>query len=78
MMNGFGEHGWGFGMGMGFGRIIALIVLVAIIWLIVKLVNQNSNSNLPDSKSPQDILKARYASGEISKEEYEEKKWNIL
>ena len=72
MMNGFGGHGWGLGMGMGFGWIIGLIVLV-VIWLIGKVVNQNSKVSLPDNKSPLDILKARYASGEISKEEYEEK-----
>ncbi len=78
MMNGFGEHGWGFGMGMGFGWIIGLIVLIAIIWLVVRVVNQNSNLNLPNNKSPLDILKARYASGEINKEEYEEKKRGIL
>ncbi len=78
MMNGFGGHGWGLGMGMGWGWIIGLIFLVVIIWLIVKVVNQNSNSNLPDYKSPQDILKARYASGKISKGEYEEKMKGIL
>lgn len=70
------NQGWG--MGMGFGWITGLIVLVVVIWLIVKVVNQNSNVNLPDNKSPLDILKARYASGEISKEEYEEKKRDIL
>ena len=78
MMNGFGGHGWGFGMGMGFGWIIGLIVLVVVIWLVVKVMNQNSHVNLPDNKSPLDILKARYASGEISKEEFEEKKRDIL
>ena len=74
-MNGM-NHDWG--MGFGFGWIIGLIVLVVVIWLIIKAVNQNRNPNLQNKKSPMDILKKRYARGEIDKEEFEEKKKDIL
>jgi heme exporter protein D len=39
MMNGF-HNGWGMG---GYVWIIVVIVLVVLIWVVVKLVNQNSN-----------------------------------
>ncbi len=71
-MNGI-DHTWG----MGWGWIIGLIVLVIVIWMIVRMVNQNNNRNQPDSKTPLDILKERYARGEISKQEFEEKKKSI-
>jgi putative membrane protein len=74
MMYGFGEHGWG----MGWGWIIGLAVLVLIIWLLVKVTSQNNSQKQSGSKSALDILKERYAKGEISKEEYKEKKNDIL
>jgi uncharacterized transporter YbjL len=33
------NNGWG--MGYGYGWIIGLVALVFVIWLVVKLVNQN-------------------------------------
>jgi uncharacterized membrane protein len=41
MMNGL-HIGWGMG---GYSWIIGLIVLVLIIWVVVKVVNQNNNKN---------------------------------
>ena len=71
MMYGFGEHGWG----MGLGWITGLIILVILVWIIVKALQQNNN---PKQKSALDVIKERYARGEISKKEYEEKKNGIL
>jgi len=62
----------GMGVGMGWGWIIGLIFIVAIIWLIVKYVNQNDRTNQSTNKSHLDILKERYARGEIYKSEYDE------
>jgi putative membrane protein len=53
MMHVFGEHGWG----MGLGWIIGLAVLVLIIWLIVKIANQNDSQRQLGGKSALDILK---------------------
>ncbi len=36
------NNGWG--MGFGYGWIIGLIVLAVIVWLAVKVVNQNNKS----------------------------------
>jgi putative membrane protein len=71
MMNGI-NHSWG--MGSGYVWIIGIIIIIVTIWLIVKIMSRNNNRNVPIDKSPMDILKERYARGEISKQEYEEKK----
>lgn len=78
-MHRFGEHGWGMGYGMGWWWIIGLIVAVVIIWLIVRAIKQNQHPNIQQhEKSPLDILKKRYARGEIDKEEYDEKKKDLM
>ena len=61
-------------LGMGFGWIFGFVILIIIIWLIVKSFNQTQNNE----KSALDILKERYAKGEISKTEFEEKKKDII
>ncbi|MCF8308848.1 MAG: SHOCT domain-containing protein [Bacteroidales bacterium] len=61
-------HGWG----MGLGWIIGLVILVAFIWVISQAFNKNNKPAAPE-KSALDILKERYARGEIDKDEFEEK-----
>ncbi|MCB2196701.1 MAG: SHOCT domain-containing protein [Bacteroidetes bacterium] len=73
MMHQFGNHGWA----MGWGWIIGLILLVVIIWLIARTFNQGKVNQL-ENKSPLDILKERYAKGEIDKEEFEERKKDLM
>jgi putative membrane protein len=79
-------YGWGFG---GFGGFwmaaIMILVLGLIIWGVVALVRRTSGvgccghaSASQHSDSAMEILKKRYASGEINKEEFEEKKKNLL
>lgn len=72
MMDGFG-HGWG----MGWGWIIGIIVLLVVIWVFIRAMNQTGGRNEPERKSSLDILKDRYARGDISREEFEEKKRDL-
>ena len=72
MFHGMEGHGWG----MGWGWIISLILLIAVIWFIARTVNQNNQSVL-SNKTPLEILKERYARGEIDKEEFEERKKDL-
>ncbi|MFQ5798058.1 MAG: SHOCT domain-containing protein [Bacteroidota bacterium] len=53
-----------------------VLVLAAIIFLVKWLTDQKSQSTKEDSAV--EILKKRYARGEISKEEFEEKKKDIV
>lgn len=69
-MNGF-NHGWG----MGFGWIFGILILVLIIWFLFRSFNINQDRT--NNKSAFDILKDRYAKGEISKTEFEKKKKDI-
>ena len=72
-MHGFG----GMEFGMGWGWIIGLFLLVAIIWFIVRTSSRNQASNQINNRSALEILKERYARGEIDKDEFEEKKRNL-
>jgi putative membrane protein len=64
----------GYGMG-SFGWLVMILFMIlfwgAIIWLIVWLVNRNKHqTNQSSDKTPSEILKERYAKGELSKKEY--------
>ena len=73
LIGSFGMGGYGM---MGFGFIFMLLFWGLIIWLIVTLINASqSNKNGSDSLT---ILKKRYASGEITKKQFEEIKKEIL
>ena len=72
LLGGFGIGSYGMmGFGMGFGFIFMLLFWGFIIWIIVTLVN-SSQSNKKDDLDFITILKRRYASGEITKKQYEE------
>ncbi len=78
MMRGWGYGGWGSWMGWG-GPVLMVAVWALIItggvFLIRFLVRQAQGRGHEDSAL--DILKRRYAQGEISKEEYEEKRGDL-
>jgi len=62
---------------MGLGWIIWLVIIVAIVWVIFKFKGDNRGLFNKNNESPMDILKNRYAKGEISKEEFERMKKEI-
>ena len=72
MMNGIEVNNW---WAMGWGWIIGLIVLVLLIVLIINITKRYTQKH---EKSAMDILKERYAKGEIDKNEFEEKRDAIL
>ncbi len=66
------------GFWMFFNMLFWILLLVGIVLLVVWAVQRMGGGGLSSEESALDILKRRYARGEISKEEYEEKKRDIL
>jgi len=65
----------GFMGGMWYGWIIGIVIVVFIVWLIVNQSNKNKQDpQISKSESALDVLKKRYAKGEITKEQFEEMK----
>lgn len=71
-MHGFG----GMGLGMIGFWVVGILILLLVIWFATRSFNQNTIDNR--NKSALDILKERYARGEIDKQEFEEKKKAFL
>jgi len=63
---------------MGFGMmgvaIFGLLFMGLLVYLVVSLINNNGTFNNTRRDNPLEILKERYARGEISESEYEEKR----
>jgi putative membrane protein len=69
---------WPFMYG-GFWMIIVWIVIIGlIVWGVVALVKHSSRSDSGSNRTPLDIAKERYAKGEITKEEFEQIKKNLV
>ncbi len=77
-MMGTGMIGGGFGLiGLLLNLLITVGVIIGVVFLVIWLVRRtsangaNSFNQRPASESPQEILKTRYARGEINREQYE-------
>ena len=82
------NHGWMFdgGVGMLFGAFwmilmwgIPLLLIVALLkYLFAKPRDKDGSEVRPEQKTPLDILKETYARGEISRDEYLQKRDDLL
>ena len=71
-------YGYGYGMmGGGYG-IIGLIFCILVLIGLVLLIKYLWAGSTKQGNSALEILKKRYASGEISKEEFEDKKKELV
>ncbi len=66
-------HGMGYGWGMGFGWLFMAIFLILLILCVIYLAKLISGPRMRNEKdeTPLQILKKRYAKGEITRDEYE-------
>ena len=73
---------WGMGMFGGIFMIVLWILIIGGVFFFVKWLNQRSNGEsgwiLGNSSKGFDILRERYARGEIDKQEFEEKKKDLV
>jgi len=69
------EGGWGW-IGMGLGMALWVIVVVAVIWIAVRLFTRyetNPPAGSAPVPSPAEVLRMRFARGEIDEEEYRQR-----
>lgn len=66
-------HGWMWGLGMGFAGLVMLafwaVVIIGVILLVRSVAGAQGG---PSHETPLDLLKRRYAAGQITREQYEQ------
>jgi len=76
-MMGTGMMGGGMGGWMVFNMIFWLLLVVGLVFLAAWMIRKYATGGGRSEETALDILKKRYARGEITREEYEEKKRDI-
>ena len=67
----------GFGWGMGFGWPFMLLFWAGMIVAVVLIIKWLAGPTGTPRKTPLDVLKERYARGEIDQKEFEQKKRDL-
>lgn len=75
-MHWYDHMNWGWGGGLM--MIVWVVLIAAVIYWLIRAANRNGNQPTSQPESAMDILKKRYARGEISKEDFEERKKDLL
>ncbi|MDP2755689.1 MAG: SHOCT domain-containing protein [Nitrospirota bacterium] len=72
----WGDYGWGIGFGLGwfFMVIFWILVILGIIYFVKLIVGIGAGKGGTKDETLSDIIKKRYAKGEITKEEFEKLK----
>ena len=81
MMGNFGYGNMMNWAGFGFGWLWMLlwwVLIILVIVSVVKWLSDNQGSTKKDGNNALDILKERYAKGEITKEQFEQMKKDIV
>jgi putative membrane protein len=69
MMSYYGGYGVLGGFGMGVGMILWVVLIAVVVWAVVSLFARGNDRS---GEMPLEILKRRYARGEISQAEFEQ------
>jgi len=75
---GDGDWGWPMWLAMTIGMTAMLLTLLAIVWLIVRAVGPPREGERGREDRALEELRVRYARGEISGEEFEERRRTLL
>jgi putative membrane protein len=78
-----GTYGYGIGYGMGLAGIIMVIFWISVISLIAYVVSsavhgRRRSGNAACSETPLDIAKGRYARGEITRDDFERLRSDLM
>jgi putative membrane protein len=73
----FGDYGMGFGHGMGIFMIFFWLLIILGIILLVRIILGGGERSGRTAESAEEILKKRYARGEISEEQYRRMRENL-
>jgi len=68
------SDGSGMWFGGGFGWVFWIVIIAVLVWVIKMASDKGSSSQNSSDDSPLEILKKRYARGEIDEQEYERKR----
>lgn len=80
-------YGHGYGMMGGFGpgpiglifmAVVLIAIIVGVVWLVRSLAAPHAHHMTPKRSAGLDVLEERYARGEVPREEYLQKKKDIL
>lgn len=80
MMGYYGGFGLLGGLGMGIGMILWIVLIAVVIWAAISFFSSGANGAngaRRADESPLEILKRRYARGEISEAEFEQARANL-
>ncbi|UCD36014.1 MAG: SHOCT domain-containing protein [Nitrospiraceae bacterium] len=71
---------WDYGWGMGFGWVSMIVFWVLVVLGIVSVIKMIAGGAHKTEKpeTAMDVLKKRYARGEIDREEFEQKKKDLI
>jgi putative membrane protein len=75
-MGNWGGHMMGYGYGGGFMWIIVLVLVGGVVYFLLR-ASKSKGSAGSSTQTPSDILRKRYANGEITKEEFDRTKADL-
>jgi putative membrane protein len=76
---------WPYGYGPGWGWMIGGWIMMLVLWALViigivalvRFLNDRGGQSRSDAETPLEILRRRYAAGELTKEQFDEMKRNV-
>lgn len=78
-MGNYNENMFGWSFGGGFMMILFWVaIIIFIVWIVREMSGKNHSDKTSGPKTSIDILKERYAKGEITKEQFESMKKDII
>ena len=78
MMGGYG-YGYGYGpVHMIVWAVVLIAIIVGVVWMVRSMTGPHAHHLPPKRSAGLDVLEERYARGEVSREEYLQKKKDIL